>query len=319
MGGAFLKHTVVTGGAGFIGSHLCEAFLDKGHRVTCVDNLSTGSRSNISHLLADPRFTLLEHDVVQPFDVPGPVHHVLHFASPASPISFGELALEILKVNSFGTLNSLELARTHKAVFMVASTSEVYGDPEQHPQREDYRGNVSTTGPRAPYDESKRFAEAATSVYTRRFGLDTRIVRIFNTYGPRMRLDDGRILPTLIGQALRGEPLTVFGDGSQTRSFCYVDDLVRGILLLLEAPVQGPVNLGNAIEVTVNEFAEHVRRLVDVHCEIRYLPLPVDDPKRRRPDITRARQLLGWEPQVDLDDGLRRSLEYFRKALPVSD
>ena len=309
-----MDHTVITGGAGFIGSHLCEALLTRGHRVTCVDNFCTGSRSNVQHLLSDRHFVLMEHDVVQPFEVPAPVHQVLHFASPASPPTFAELALEILKVNSLGTLNALELARKHKATFMLASTSEVYGDPERHPQTEDYRGNVSTTGPRAAYDESKRFAETATTVYSRRFGLDTRIARIFNTYGPRMRLDDGRVLPTLLGQAMRGAPLTVFGDGSQTRCFCYVDDLVRGILLLLDKPVDGPVNLGSPDEITVMQFAEEVLRVVGTDVAIVLRPLPVDDPKRRCPDITRARRLLGWQPCVSRSDGLRRCLDYFRKT-----
>jgi dTDP-glucose 4,6-dehydratase len=309
-----LKHSVITGGGGFIGSHLCETLLAKGHRVTCVDNFSTGSRSNVAHLLGDKNFTLLEHNVVRPFEVEGSVHNVLHFASPASPPTFGALALEILMVNSVGTLVCLELARKHKATFMVASTSEVYGDPDVHPQVEQYRGNVSTTGPRATYDESKRFSETATTVYSRRFGLDTRIVRIFNTYGPRMRLDDGRVLPNLIGQALRGEDLTVFGDGSQTRCFCYVDDLVSGLMLLLESSVTEPVNLGSPHEITIMRFAEEVRRVVGCKNKIVHKELPMDDPKRRQPDIGRARKLLGWEPRVPLSDGLKHCLEYFRKV-----
>ena len=307
--------TVGTGGAGFIGSQPCEAFIRQGHHVTCVDNLSTGRRENIAHLLERDDFTLMEHDVTEPFEVPSPVQSVLHFASPASPPSFESLSLEILLTNSVGTLNCLELARRHQARFMIASTSEVYGDPKEHPQKEDYRGNVSTTGLRATYDESKRFSETATSVYARRFGLDIRILRIFNTYGPRMRLDDGRVLPAFFGQALSGGDITVFGDGAQTRSFCYVDDLVRGILLLLEKPVHEPVNLGGPDEITVREFAEEVRRLVGSKSGIVLEPLPEDDPKRRRPDITRARTLLGWEPQVSLQEGLKRSLEHFRKQI----
>jgi len=313
-GGTRLKHSLITGGAGFVGSHLCEAMLARGYRVTCVDNFCTGSRDNVAHLLPRKDFTLIEHDIIQPLDLPGPFSHVLHFASPASPPTFDELSLQILLVNSVGTLNALELARRDNASFMVASTSEVYGDPEVHPQVETYRGNVSTTGPRATYDESKRFSEAATTVYRRRFDLQTRIVRIFNTYGPRMRLDDGRVLPTLIGQALRGEDLTVFGDGSQTRCFCYVDDLVRGIMLLLESSVSDPVNLGSSHEMTILQFAETVRKLVGAGSRIVFKPLPKDDPKRRRPDTTRARTLLGWQPQVSLDEGLKRSLEYFRKT-----
>ena len=308
-----MKHTVITGGAGFIGSHLCDALLQKGHRVTCVDNLSTGSRENISHLERNERFTFLEHDVTESFAPEGNVDNILHFASPASPPDFEPLALEVLRANSIGTLNCLEIARTHDATFLLASTSEVYGDPTRHPQSEDYRGNVNVIGPRAPYDESKRFAETATMVYHRKYGLRTHIARIFNTYGPRMQLDDGRVLPNFLGQALRGEDITVFGDGTQTRSFCYVDDLVTGILLLLESDVSEPVNLGNPDELTVEQFAREILELTGSSSRIVYRPLPEDDPKRRRPDITRAERLLGWRPEVSRAEGLKRTLEYFRK------
>lgn len=308
-----MDHTVITGGAGFIGSHLCEALLARGHRVTCVDNFCTGSRSNVQHLLSDRHFVLMEHDVVQPFEVPAPVHQVLHFASPASPPTFAELALEILKVNSLGTLNALELARKHKATFMLASTSEVYGDPERHPQTEDYRGNVSTTGPRAAYDESKRFAETATTVYSRRFGLDTRIARIFNTYGPRMRIEDGRAIPAFFAAAVRNEPLPIHGDGSQTRSLCYVDDEVEGLLRLLTGDHPGPINIGNPEEVTMLELANRVQDAVGNHPGVTHLPRPEDDPKVRRPDTTLAQELLGWKAATPLDEGLRRTAPWFQE------
>ena len=307
-----MVHTVVTGGAGFIGSHLCDLLLEKGHRVTCVDNLVTGSRDNIAHLLGRNDFRLLEHDVTTPFQVEEKVDNVLHLASPASPTMFADMALEILKVNSVGTLVCLELARRHGARFLLASTSEVYGDPEVHPQREDYRGNVNIVGLRSAYDESKRFAETATMVYHRKYGLSTRIARIFNTYGPRMALADGRVLPAFMGQALRGEEITVQGDGSQTRSFCYVQDLVRGLWLLLTSDVHEPVNLGSPEEVTIREFAEQIRELTGSTSPIVYRPLPQDDPTRRRPDIARARALLKWQPVVSRREGLARTLDYFR-------
>jgi dTDP-glucose 4,6-dehydratase len=304
--------TLITGGAGFIGSHLCERFLAKGHEVVCVDNFITGTRANIEPFLAHSRFSLVEHDVSRPLEIDGPIDHVLHFASPASPVDYLTYPIQTLKVGSLGTHNALGLAKLKKARFLVASTSEVYGDPEVHPQREDYWGHVNPIGPRGCYDESKRFAEAIVMAYHRAHGVDTRIIRIFNTYGPRMRLDDGRVLPNFMGQALRGEPLTVYGDGSQTRSFCYVDDLVEGIDRLLGKDFHEPVNLGNPDEVTILQFAEEILALSGSKSQIAYKPLPQDDPKVRKPDITRARQLLGWEPQVGRQDGLRRTLAYFQ-------
>jgi dTDP-glucose 4,6-dehydratase len=304
--------TLITGGAGFIGSHLCERFLGKGHEVVCVDNFITGSRTNIEPLLANPRFGLIEHDVSRPLKVEGPVDYVLHFASPASPVDYLNYPIQTLKVGSLGTHNALGLAKLKGARFLLASTSEVYGDPEVHPQREDYWGHVNCVGPRGCYDESKRFAEAIVMAYHRAHGVNTRIIRIFNTYGPRMRLDDGRVLPNFMGQALRGEPLTVYGDGSQTRSFCYVDDLVEGIDRLLGKEYPEPVNLGNPDEVTILQFAKEILALSGSGSEISYRPLPQDDPRVRKPDITRARQLLGWEPRVARADGLRRTLAYFQ-------
>jgi dTDP-glucose 4,6-dehydratase len=304
--------TLITGGAGFIGSHLCERFLGKGHDVVCVDNFITGSRANIEPLLANPRFRLVEHDVSRPLNVEGPVDYVLHFASPASPVDYQNFPIQTLKVGSLGTHNALGLAKLKKARFLLASTSEVYGDPEEHPQREDYWGHVNPIGPRGCYDESKRFAEAIVMAYHRAHQVNTRIIRIFNTYGPRMRLDDGRVLPNFMGQALRGEPLTVYGDGSQTRSFCFVDDLVEGIDRLLGQEFHEPVNLGNPDEVTILQFAEEILALSGSKSPIAYKPLPQDDPRVRKPDITRARQLLGWEPRVARQDGLRRTLAYFQ-------
>ena len=305
---------VVTGAAGFIGSHLSEALLDRGHAVVGIDNLLTGDMANLSHL-RDRDFQFIRHDVTRFIDVDGPVDFVLHWASPASPIDYLELPIQTMKVGSLGTHNSLGLAKAKGAGFMLASTSEVYGDPLEHPQQETYWGNVNPIGPRGVYDEAKRFAEALTLAYHRYHGLNTRIVRIFNTYGPRMRLRDGRAVPAFMSQALRNEDVTVFGDGTQTRSFCYVTDLVDGILRLMAADTHEPVNIGNPHEITIEEIARAIIRLVGATSEIIYRPLPVDDPRQRRPDITRARTLLGWEPKVGLDDGLRKTIEYFRQRI----
>jgi dTDP-glucose 4,6-dehydratase len=307
--------TVITGGAGFIGSHLCERFLAKGHEVVCVDNLITGELANIDHLRGDPRFRFLYHNISDPLLLDGRVDHVLHFASPASPVDYLRHPIPTLKVGSLGTHNTLGLAKLKHAAFLLASTSEVYGDPAIHPQREDYWGNVNPIGVRGCYDESKRFAEAITMAYHRAHGVNTKIIRIFNTFGERMRLDDGRVVPNFIGQALRGEPLTVYGDGSQTRSFCYVQDLVDGIEKLLFTDFHEPVNLGNPDEVTILQFAEEIRRLSGSKSQIEHRPLPQDDPKVRKPDITRARQLLGWQPHVSRQEGLNRTLQYFQKKV----
>ena len=304
--------TLITGGAGFIGSHLCERFVQEGHEVLCVDNLITGALGNVEHLRHQARFTVIQHDISQPIEIDGPVDNILHFASPASPVDYLSHPIQTLKVGSLGTHNTLGMAKLKQARFLLASTSEVYGDPEQHPQREEYWGNVNPIGVRGVYDEAKRFAEAMTMAYHRYHGVNTHIVRIFNTYGPRMRLDDGRVLPNFMGQALRGEPITVFGDGTHTRSFCYVDDLVEGICRLLFADFHEPVNLGNPDEVTILEFAQEVQQLTGTKSELVFKPLPEDDPKVRRPDIARARQLLGWEPKIDRHAGLRRTLAYFR-------
>jgi dTDP-glucose 4,6-dehydratase len=310
--------TVITGGAGFIGSHLCERFLARGHEVVCVDNLITGSADNVEPLRADSRFTFLHHDISRPLEIAGPVDHVLHFASPASPVDYLNYPIQTLKVGSLGTHNALGLAKAKSARFLLASTSEVYGDPERHPQREDYWGNVNPIGLRGCYDESKRFSEAIVMAYHRTHHVDSRIIRIFNTYGPRMRLDDGRVLPNFMGQALRGEPLTVYGDGSQTRSFCYVDDLVDGIEKLLFADFHEPVNLGNPDEVTILEFAKEILAMTGGAGRIEYRPLPQDDPRVRKPDIGRARTLLGWEPRVGRREGLRRTLDYFEAKVAAS-
>jgi dTDP-glucose 4,6-dehydratase len=304
--------SVVTGGAGFLGSHLCDRLLAEGHRVIALDNLLTGSTDNIAHLAGEPRFTFIRHNVTEYIYIAGAVDYVFHFASPASPIDYLELPIQTLKVGSLGTHNALGLALAKKARFLLASTSECYGDPLEHPQSETYWGNVNPIGPRGVYDEAKRFAEAMTMAYHRYHGVDTRIVRIFNTYGPRMRLRDGRVVPAFIGQALRGEPLTVFGDGQQTRSFCYCSDLIEGIYRLSQTDFHEPVNLGNPTEFTILEFAQLVQKIIGTNLPIVHKPLPQDDPKQRRPDITRARQLLGWEPKVDLETGLRRTIEYFR-------
>jgi dTDP-glucose 4,6-dehydratase len=306
---------VITGGAGFIGSHLCERFLSRGHEVLCVDNLITGTLGNVEHLRGDSRFSFIRHDISHPLELDGEVDNILHFASPASPVDYLRHPIPTLKVGSLGTHNTLGLAKLKKSAFLLASTSEVYGDPERHPQREDYWGNVNPIGVRGCYDEAKRFAEAITMAYHRYHHVNTHIVRIFNTYGPRMRLDDGRVLPNFMGQALRGEPLTVYGDGSQTRSFCYVDDLVEGIERLLYTDFHEPVNLGNPDEVTILEFARETLALAASSSAIDYRPLPQDDPKVRRPDITRARDLLGWEPRVGRHQGMKWTLDYFQKKL----
>jgi len=312
-----MSRIVVTGAAGFIGSHLCEALLDRGDGVVGVDNLRTGDMANIAHL-RDREFEFIRHDVTRYIDVDGPVDFVLHFASPASPIDYLELPIQTLKVGSLGTHNALGLAKAKGATFLLASTSEVYGDPLEHPQKETYWGNVNPIGPRGVYDEAKRFAEAITLAYHRYHGLDTRIVRIFNTYGPRMRLRDGRAVPAFMSQALRGEDVTVFGDGTQTRSFCYVTDLVAGILKLMAAPTNEPVNIGNPQEVTIEEIARTIIRLVGSSSRLVYRPLPVDDPKQRRPDITRARTLLGWEPTIGLEQGLMKTVGYFKAKVEAS-
>src|SRR4051794_34099703 len=304
--------TLITGGAGFVGSHLCERFLAEGHEVLCVDNFITGNPVSVEHLTATPRFTFVRHNISEHIDIDGPVDNILHFASPASPVDYLRHPIPTLKVGSLGTHNTLGLARAKNARYLLASTSEVYGDPEVHPQREDYWGHVNPIGVRGVYDEAKRFAEAMTMAYHRYHGLNTHIVRIFNTYGERMRLDDGRVVPNLMGQALRGEPLTVYGDGSQTRSFCYVAHLVEGIFRLLPADFHEPVNLGNPDEVSILDLAKEILTLSGSKSEIVYKPLPEDDPKLRQPDITRARTLLGWEPRVGRREGLARTLEYFR-------
>jgi dTDP-glucose 4,6-dehydratase len=308
--------TVITGGAGFIGSHLCERFLVEGHEVVCVDNLLTGSRRNFDHLLTNNHFNFIEHNISEPVEIDGPVDNVLHFASPASPVDYLAHPIPTLKVGSLGTHNALGLAKAKDARFLLASTSEIYGDPDVHPQREDYWGNVNPIGPRGCYDEAKRFAEAITMAYHRFHGVKTRIVRIFNTYGPRMRLNDGRVLPNFMKQALRGDPITIYGKGEQTRSFCYVSDLVEGIYRLLHVDFSQPVNLGNPSEITVHELAQEIIALVEAtKSKIVYENLPEDDPKRRRPDITRAQTLLGWNPTIDRAEGFRRTLTYFRSVV----
>jgi dTDP-glucose 4,6-dehydratase len=309
---------LITGGAGFIGSHLCERFLADGDDVICMDNLLTGAADNIAHLFANRRFSFIQQDVTTYIYVKGTVDAILHFASPASPIDYLELPIQTLKVGSLGTHKALGLAKEKNARFLLASTSEVYGDPLVHPQNEEYWGNVNPIGPRGVYDEAKRFAEAITMAYHRTHKVETRIVRIFNTYGPRMRLNDGRVVPNFISQALKDEPLTVYGDGSQTRSFCYVSDLVEGIARLLRSDYSGPVNCGNPIETTILEFAERIKALTKSKSEIVFRPLPVDDPKVRQPDIARAKKLLGWEPTVALEDGLRRTIDYFKPALGIA-
>lgn len=306
---------MVTGGAGFLGSHLCDRLLAEGHSVVALDNLITGNMENIAHLAGCDRFHFIKQDVTEYIFYPGPVDFIFHFASPASPIDYLELPIPTLKVGALGTHKALGLARAKKARFILASTSEVYGDPLVHPQTEDYWGNVNPIGPRGVYDEAKRFAEAIAFAYHRAHGVDTKIVRIFNTYGPRMRLRDGRVVPAFVGQALRGESLTLFGDGSQTRSFCYVSDLIDGIYRLAMSKEHGPINIGNPVELTVRQFAEIILRLTRSRGRLICKPLPVDDPKQRRPDITKARNLLGWRPRVKLEDGLKKTIDYFRERL----
>jgi dTDP-glucose 4,6-dehydratase len=303
--------SIVTGGAGFLGSHLCDLLLDKGHQVICIDNLVTGNARNIDHITSD-RFTYLKHDITKPIYFGDQIDYIFHLASPASPVDYLELPIQTLKVGALGTYNMLGLAKEKKARLMIASTSEVYGDPLVNPQSEEYWGNVNPIGPRGVYDEAKRYAEAITMAYHRYHGLDTRIVRIFNTYGPRMRANDGRVVPNFINQALKNEDITVYGNGSQTRSFCYVSDLVRGIYKLMMSNFYEPVNIGNPSEMSILEFAETVIKITNSNSRIIYKDLPVDDPKVRRPDISRAKELLDWEPEVDLREGLEKTVEYFR-------
>jgi dTDP-glucose 4,6-dehydratase len=307
-----MPRSLVTGGAGFLGSHICEYLLKKGHEVICMDNLSTGAIVNIEHLQCE-QFKFVKHDVTEYIYVAGAIDYVLHFASPASPMDYLQMPIQTLKVGALGTHKALGLAKEKNAAFVLASTSEIYGDPKEHPQREDYWGNVNPVGPRGVYDEAKRFAEALTMAYHRFHGVNTKIVRIFNTYGPRMRPNDGRAIPAFVPQALRNEPLTVFGDGSQTRSFCYVDDLVEGIYRLLMSNSHEPVNIGNPHEMTIKEMAEVVIKATGSGSKIVYKPLPVDDPQIRQPDITLAKQLLGWQPRVGLEEGLKQTIAWFRR------
>ncbi len=313
-----MKRILITGGAGFLGSHLCDRFIKEGYHVIAMDNLITGDIRNIEHLFHLPNFEFYHHDVSKFIHVPGELDYILHFASPASPIDYLKIPIQTLKVGSLGIHNCLGLARVKNARVLIASTSEVYGDPNVHPQNEDYWGNVNPVGPRGVYDEAKRFQEAMTMAYHTYHHVETRIVRIFNTYGPRMRLNDGRVLPAFIGQALRGEDLTVFGDGSQTRSFCYVDDLVEGIYRLLLSDYAYPVNVGNPAEITIKEFGEEIIKLTGTTQQLIFQPLPMDDPKQRKPDITRAQELLGWEPKVSRTEGLAITYAYF-KSLPEEE
>lgn len=311
-----MPRALITGGSGFLGSHLCDRLLAEGWEVVAVDNFITGSPDNVAHLSAEPRFQLIEKDVIEGVSFPDSLDYVFHLASPASPLDFFTKPLEVIHVNSIGTENALKLAREKSAVFFYASTSEIYGDPLIHPQTEEYLGNVNTIGVRGIYDESKRFGETITATYRRLFNIDAKIVRIFNTYGPRMRLDDGRVVPNLVAQAINGEPLTVYGDGLQTRSFCYCTDLIDGFFRLATSTQSGPINIGNPVERTILDFAKEIKALVNSSSEIVYQPLLTeDDPKQRRPDITKARTLLGWEPKVSLQDGLRATIEYFAKKI----
>ena len=310
---------VITGGAGFLGSHLCDYLIERGWDVLCIDNLVTGTEGNVGHLIKHPRFRTVRHDVSQYIDVPGPVDYVLNLASPASPVDYLKLPIQTLKVGALGTHNSLGLAMAKKAKYLLASTSECYGDPQVSPQPESYWGHVNPIGPRGVYDEAKRFAEAMVMAYHRFHGVDTHIVRIFNTYGPRMRLNDGRALPNFVHQALTGQPITVYGDGRQTRSFCYVSDLIEGIYRLMNSDEHEPVNIGNPQEITILEFAERIRKLLGSEVPIIFKPLPQDDPKQRCPDISKAKRLLGWEPKVNLDEGLRLTLEFFRQQVAAGE
>jgi dTDP-glucose 4,6-dehydratase len=311
-----MPRTLITGGAGFLGSHLCDYLLEKGHDVVCMDNLITGSIDNINQITSD-RFKFINHNVTKYIDLEGPVDYILHFASPASPIDYLEHPIPTLKVGSLGTHNALGLAKKKKSVFLIASTSEVYGDPLVHPQEEDYWGNVNPVGPRGVYDEAKRFAEAITMAYHRYHGIDAKIVRIFNTYGPRMRINDGRAIPNFLKQALTGKDLTAYGDGSQTRSFCYVSDLIEGIYRLLISDLNEPCNIGNPVEMTIQQMAEKILKASGSQSKIIYTPLPEDDPKVRQPNINKAKEHLGWEPQVKLDEGLKTTMDYFKKRLNV--
>lgn len=308
------KKVLITGAAGFIGSHLCDRFIKEGFKVIGMDNLLTGSLKNIEHLFPNKDFEFYFHDVTKFVHIPGKLDYILHFASPASPIDYLKMPIQTLKVGSLGTHNLLGLAKEKKARFLIASTSEIYGDPHVHPQNEEYWGNVNPIGPRGVYDEAKRFMEAITMAYHTFHGVDTRIVRIFNTYGPRMRLDDGRALPAFVGQALRGEDITVFGDGTQTRSFCFISDQVEGIFRLLMSNYNLPVNIGNPNEITINQFAEEIIKLTGTKTKIIYFPLPTDDPKQRQPDITKAKEILGWEPKVERAEGLKITLDYFKNV-----
>ena len=315
-----MPRTLITGGAGFLGSHLCDRFIEEGHSVICMDNLITGDTENIEHLfeLGQDRFRFVEYDVTDYLHVNGELDYVLHFASPAAPDDYLQYPIQTLKVGALGTHKALGLAKAKDARLLIASTSEVYGDPQVHPQPEDYWGNVNPVGKRGVYDEAKRFGEALTMAYHRYHGVETRIARIFNTYGPRMRVDDGRALPNFMSQALRGDPLTVYGDGSQTRAFCYVDDLVEGLYRLLMSDTTDPVNIGNPDEITIKEFAKEIIEVTGADSEITYEPLPSDDPQVRQPDISRAREELGWTPEVDRREGLRRTLEYFRAEVEAT-
>lgn len=309
-----MKTCLVTGGAGFLGSHLSEFLLEKGYRVLCVDNFITGTPKNIQHLMSKNNFSFIQHDITKPFDTSEQIDYILHFASPASPIDYQKIPLETLFVGAYGTHHMLELARQKNAVFLLASTSEVYGDPLVHPQPETYFGNVNSIGPRSCYDEAKRFAEALAMAYHRRYGFNTKIVRIFNTYGPRMRRNDGRVIPAFISQALENKPITIFGTGSQTRSFCYVDDLIQGIYALLLSDIHEPVNIGNPGEFTVLELAKKILQLTNSSSTLVFQPLPIDDPKQRRPDITRAKIFLHWEPKIALEEGLHKTISWFHKG-----
>ncbi|CEN46620.1 UDP-glucuronate decarboxylase 1 [Capnocytophaga canis] len=313
-----MKKVLITGGAGFLGSHLCERFLTEGFYVIAMDNLITGDIKNIEHLLPDPNFEFQHYDVTKFVHVPGNLDYILHFASPASPIDYLKIPIHTLKVGSIGTYNLLELAKNKKARILIASTSEVYGDPLVHPQSEEYYGNVSTIGPRGVYDEAKRFMESITMAYHRSYGLETRIARIFNTYGERMRLNDGRVIPAFIGQVLRGENLTIFGNGEQTRSFCYVSDQIEGIFRLLMSDYIYPINIGNPEEISINQFAQEILEITQTQQKITYLPLPENDPLQRQPDISKAREILGWEPRINRKEGMLRTYNYF-KSLPKEE